>query len=192
MGNIKKQNTQLYNVWRNIKYRCTSKTCKVYKHYGGRGITMCNEWKNDYNSFYEWAITNGYKRGLSIDRIDVNGNYEPSNCRWATQKQQSNNTRKNVYLNIDGEKLTITQLAEKKGIPLSTLYNRLSRGMNIEEALNTGSRRSKYITKKYIYKGKEFTLKELAEELKIPYATLWDGIKNNRKTYRYIKELKKI
>lgn len=86
--------TRLYNIWQAMKTRCYNKNHKYYKDYGGRGITVCPEWQHDFLKFREWALQNGYKENLTLDRIDVNGNYEPGNCRWATMKEQNENKRK--------------------------------------------------------------------------------------------------
>ena len=95
-----KSNSRLYYIWKGMKRRCSSKRCKSYKYYGERGISVCEEWQ-DFKPFMDWAITNGYSENLTIDRIDVNGNYCPENCRWATWKEQANNRRRISDLNGD-------------------------------------------------------------------------------------------
>lgn len=133
-----KHNTRLYNIWANIKQRCNNPNATGYSTYGGRGISMCDEWSNSFEAFYEWAMANGYRDDLSIDRIDCNGNYEPENCRWATQKQQCNNLRKNRRLEYNGEVHTVSEWAEIVGIKPRTLHCRIFRyGWDIERAFTT-------------------------------------------------------
>ena len=111
--NHKKTNTRIYHIWENMKSRCYNQNNPRYKHYAGRGITICDEWKNDFMSFYKWAMANGYSDNLSIDRINNNGNYEPSNCRWTDKVTQANNTTRNHYLIYKNRKLTMTQWSRK-------------------------------------------------------------------------------
>lgn len=94
--------TRIYNIYRGIKQRCLNPKNQHYPLYGGRGIRMCNEWANSPEAFFKWAFANGYTENLTLDRIDVNGDYEPSNCRWATHKQQMNNTRSNFNIEYGG------------------------------------------------------------------------------------------
>lgn len=93
---------RLYKIWIGIKKRCYNQNYKAYKNYGGRGISVCDEWKNSYISFRDWSLNNGYDDELSIDRINVNGNYEPSNCRWTTNEIQARNTRLLMSTNKSG------------------------------------------------------------------------------------------
>ena len=119
--------TRLFRIWQNIITRCTNSNCSEFNIYGGRGITICDDWKYDFIAFKDWAINNGYSDNLSIDRIDVNGNYEPSNCRWADRKTQARNTRVNHFYTYKGETKTIAEWAEIKGIKYKCLWNRIKR-----------------------------------------------------------------
>ena len=103
----------LYSVWQNMLTRCKNPNRKHYDRYGGRGIKVCEEWENNFKIFEEWAFSNGWRKGLTIERIDNDGNYEPSNCRWATLKEQARNRRSNVWLNVDGEKILLFDVAKK-------------------------------------------------------------------------------
>lgn len=120
-GGKTKTPERLYTIWGAMKQRCYYTKGKSYKDYGGRGIRICDEWLFDYTTFRSWALNNGYKDNLSIDRIDVNGDYEPNNCRWATSKQQANNTRRNVVFEYNGVKHTMSEWSEILNINYSTL-----------------------------------------------------------------------
>lgn len=135
-----KCNSKLYYVYNGIKDRCYNSNKKGYKNYGGRGIVMCQEWLNDFMSFYNWAIENGYseesKRGeYTIDRIDNNGNYEPSNCRWITIREQQKNKRNNRYITFNEETKTLTDWSLSLGFSVDTVRRRLKDGWSIERAL---------------------------------------------------------
>ena len=130
------KNTKIYYVWKAIKKRCENPNDTAYKNYGGRGIKVCDEWKNDFTSFYNWSIKNGYKEGLSIDRIDNNGNYEPLNCRWATRIEQGRNTRKNRFIEYNGEKHCISEWSSLLGIKQRKIYDRLKKGWSIEKVFS--------------------------------------------------------
>lgn len=121
--------TRLYNIWYGIKRRCYSPSHGSYKHYGKRGITMSEEWKSDYNSFKCWALSNGYEEDLTIDRIDNDGNYTASNCRWVDMKTQGRNRRGNRFIKYDGRDVTLAELIEMTGLPESTVRNRLAKGI---------------------------------------------------------------
>ena len=125
---------RLHKIWASMHERCEYQKHKHYKDYGGRGIVVCEEWK-EYLSFAKWAFKNGYRDNLSIDRIDVNGNYEPSNCRWITMKEQLNNKRSNRLVEYQGITYTLTQLADKVGLNKTTLKERLNLGWSIEDAV---------------------------------------------------------
>lgn len=131
------QKTRQYRVWARMKQRCYDKNDAAYADYGGRGITVCPEW-HDFPNFYAWAMANGYRDDLTLDRINVNGNYEPSNCRWATQIEQANNKRNNITVTRDGETHTMKEWSRILGISYSTIQCRVHRhGWTIEEAIFT-------------------------------------------------------
>ena len=115
--------TRIYHIWINMKRRCVS----TNKYYGGRGIKICNEWLSDFMNFYNWAMANGYSDKLTIDRIDVNGNYEPKNCRWVDMKVQSNNTRKNHFVEYKNEKHTIAEWSRILGLTYDAFRYRIKR-----------------------------------------------------------------
>lgn len=129
-------NHRIYKIWENMKSRCYRKTTINYERYGGRGIKVCNEWQQ-FEPFNDWAIKNGYKEDLTLDRIDVNGNYEPDNCRWLSVKEQNRNTRTNRLITYKGETHCVSEWAEILGINAKLIYDRLRKNWTIEEVLET-------------------------------------------------------
>lgn len=115
---------KLYNTWLNMKARCSNEKLPEYKNYGGKGIKVCKEWQNDYENFYNWAMSNGYKEELSIDRIDNSKGYNPENCRWATREEQANNMTTNIKIEYQGEIHTMKQWSKMLGISYSALRYR--------------------------------------------------------------------
>ena len=130
-------NSSLFNTWQTMIGRCENPNREKYKDYGGRGIKVCSEWHQASN-FVLWALSNGYKKGLQIDRIDSSKGYSPDNCRWATKKQQSNNRKNTIFYTYKGETKALTDWASLYGINRYTLYDRIEkRGWSIEKALET-------------------------------------------------------
>ena len=127
--------TRLYRIWTKMKERCYTTTNKRYKDYGGRGVAVCAEWKNGFMSFYNWAMANGYDDTLTIDRIDVDGNYEPTNCRWITMKQQSRNKRSNIIFTYNGVTHCLIDWCNILNLKYNTIKMRIKRGWSIERAL---------------------------------------------------------
>lgn len=131
----------LHYVWRAMVRRCTNSKDKSYQDYGGRGIKVCGEWRDDYLAFRQWAMDNGYAQGLSIDRIDCDGNYEPANCRWTTNEIQSRNRRNICNIEFRGESHPLSVWAKILAIPYKTLRARLyTYGVSVEEAFSTTER----------------------------------------------------
>lgn len=131
-----RSNTRIYKIWSNMKSRCYKDDNNRYARYGGRGIQVCDEWRNDFEKFYEWSIANGYADNLSIDRIDNDGNYCPENCRWADYKTQSNNRKSNRLFTLMGETHTLMEWCERYEVPYDRVKQRLFKlGWDIEHAL---------------------------------------------------------
>lgn len=127
----------LYNTWKNIKKRCNYINASEYENYGGRGISVCEEWSNNFQSFYNWAINNGWSKELTIDRIDTNGNYCPENCRWANVETQMNNMTKNHYIEYNGDTYTLSTLSKHLSIPYNIVRYRLSNcKWTVEQLIN--------------------------------------------------------
>lgn len=126
-----KTKSKLYKVWINMKSRCNNPNTPNYNSYGGRGILICDEWMNDFNNFYNWSYENGYQEGLSIDRIDNDGNYESGNCRWADIPTQNNNQRKTLVVVVDGEKMSLKEYSVMVDVPYSTLKYRYHKGKDL-------------------------------------------------------------
>ncbi len=128
--------TKLYYAWQATKTRCYNKGRLDYKYYGGRGIKVCDRWLNSFENFRE-DMGSTWKKGLSIDRIDVDGNYEPGNCRWVHVGRQSGNRRSNRLLTFEGKTKTIADWAELLGMSRYTLYYRMNNGWSVKTALTT-------------------------------------------------------
>lgn len=126
--------TRLYNIYRYMKTRCYNPNADNYKHYGGRGIKICQEWLDDFSAFKEWSLSHGYNDDLTIERLDVNGNYEPNNCAWVTRSVQANNTRVNHFITLDGITKTLTEWARYFNINARTVKGRLNRGWDVVRA----------------------------------------------------------
>lgn len=130
--------TRLYIIWSHMKQRCYNENDLNYKKYGAKGITVCNEWLDNFMEFRNWAISNGYKEELTLDRIDSSKEYSPKNCRWATYKQQGNNRKNNHLLTYNGETHTISEWSEIVGISDKVIRERINRyRWTAEKALTT-------------------------------------------------------
>ena len=136
-GNLKhgQKRTKLYGLWLNIKDRCNNKNNSHFKYYGEKGIKMCEQWANDYSAFMKWALENGYVEGLSIERIDNNKGYEPSNCKWITKEEQARNRSYTKFQIINNKEMSLIEIAREFNIIPSTVYSRYRRGKRNEELL---------------------------------------------------------
>ena len=168
-------NTRLHKTWQNMRNRCRNKNSKDYPDYGGRGIKVCDDWINSYESFRDWAVVSGYSDGLSIDRIDVNGDYCPENCRWVTQKEQSRNTRRNIHVEKDGFSGCLLDYCVLNDLNYHTVISRLNLGWPIEEAISSTDTIKNYRKKEIMltYHGKTMNATAWCKELGIPKTNLF-------------------
>ena len=184
MSNIKKHGTcghtfeqpnykRIYEAWRAMKKRCYLKSNHNYKWYGQRGIKICDEWKDNPQAFYNWSIDNGYGDNLTIDRIDVNKDYEPSNCRWVDQRTQQNNKRNNKVISYNGMPKTMAEWARYLNLDYALLKSRLLNGMTFERAIH----KSKPKVIKYTINGETNTARYFAIKYDIPYITVYSRLK---------------
>lgn len=132
--------SKLYAVWKSMKDRVNNQNNAQYKDYGGRGIAICEEWYY-YENFMNWAMNNGYKEGLSIERKDVNGNYCPENCCWITMSEQSNNRRNTRWIEFNGKKQSIKKWSLETGLPYDVLKYRFNNSWDVEKALTAPVRK---------------------------------------------------
>ena len=127
-----------------MKQRCYNPNHPQYSNYGGRGISACDEWSNDFMAFKRWALSSGYEEHLTLDRVDNNGDYGPDNCRWATMRQQENNRSDNMTLTLNGKTQTLAEWSREIGMKYVTLFHRVYvKGMDADSALNTPVRERK-------------------------------------------------
>lgn len=136
------RNHPLYNIWCSMKSRCYIKSDVNYKNYGAKGVSVCEEWKNDFKLFYDWAICNGWKIGLHIDK-DIKGNgklYSPENCSFVTRKVNNNHTTRNNYVIYNDNKITVSELSEITGVKYQLLLKRINSGWELNNAINTKPR----------------------------------------------------
>lgn len=158
---------RLYSIYQGMTKRCYYPDNQNYKYYGGKGIVICNEWKSDFSAFKKWALENGYQDNLTIDRINTNGNYEPSNCRWVSMKEQCNNRTSNHLITYKGKTQNLKQWCIELNLNYGIMESRINRyKWSVEKAFETKTNfRMVMIT----YKNKTQTLKQWCDELDLNY-----------------------
>lgn len=169
-----RQNRRIYKIWHHMVDRCRNPKVEKFHCYGGRGIKVCEEWKTSFPSFLAWARTSGYESHLTIERKDVNGNYEPSNCCWATWEEQHNNKRTNRVLSFNGRSLNVTQWSKNNeiGLTKAALTDRVNKyGWSAEKALTTPLK-AKNSIRIIEYNGKSQLVSDWAKEIGVRLDTL--------------------
>lgn len=161
-------NTRLYHIWNGLRQRCNNIANKDYKNYGSRGIKVCEEWDNNFKSFYDWAINNKYKDDLTIDRIDVNGDYKPSNCRWVDYKTQANNRTDTIYIIHNNQTKTIQEWSNIYNLPVTTIKNRLRKGESGDVLF-----RPKVVIKTITFNNQTKTITEWAEQMNLSQSAIY-------------------
>lgn len=141
--------TRIFRIWSGMLLRCYTPSSSGYEYYGGRGITVCDEWRENFQAFYDWSMENGYKDDLTIDRKDNEKGYSPDNCKWATSKEQANNRRNNRYIEFNGKVHTISEWEQITGISRRVIEERIDNlGWSIERALTQKVHTAPIIEKK--------------------------------------------
>lgn len=133
----KKQNYRLWNVYHSMKKRCSNANSTRYKDYGGRGITVCDEWLQGFDAFAEWALSNGYDKNLTIERIDNDGNYSPQNCTWTSNTRQSYNKRTTIMVEYNGENKCLMEWCNVLSLPYDATHHRITNGWDVALAFET-------------------------------------------------------
>ena len=141
--NKTQENKRLYNIYNGMKRRCFNSNDERFKDYGGRGISVAAEWVEGFDAFASWAKESGYTENLTLERVDVNGDYCPENCKWITLAEQAKNKRDTVYVEYNGVKVKLQDLAKEAVVSYDTFHNRIVNGWDVELALRTPSRNSK-------------------------------------------------
>ena len=175
--NAEKWKRSLYNIWSGIKQRCHNPNQTGYEYYGGKGITYSKEWE-DFESFKEWALENGFKEGLTIDRIDVNGNYEPDNCRWVTWEIQGNNKTDNTRIKIGDENHTISEWGKITGTKKFNIGYRYRSGVHTDEEILTNEYLRDLRKKNISYNGESHSIREWAKIKGLTYSAINWRLKN--------------
>lgn len=172
------RHTRIYSIYHDMKRRCYNPNRKNYKNYGAKGISVCNEWRDDFVSFYEWAIKNGYTDKLTIDRIDNNGNYCPENCRWVDRKIQNNNKSNNHLVTYNGKTQTLKKWSEELGLDYSALLARINKyKWGIKRTLETDVIKSTKSYRHFVtFNGKTQSIADWARELNFDYFVIRNRI----------------
>lgn len=136
--NLSRKYSKIYSIWNTMKHRCLNPNFSKYKNYGHRGISICDEWKDNFPNFLNWSLNNGYQENLTLDRVDVNGNYEPSNCRWVSQKDQQRNRTNTIYVFFKEQSKPLIQWCEELNLPYTTMKSRINvLKWDVEKAFTT-------------------------------------------------------